>query len=46
MYGLQNDLKDISVGSYLEECFFEKEQGASSPKTAKIPVEKVRRGFL
>ncbi|MDO8726010.1 MAG: dihydromethanopterin reductase (acceptor) [Candidatus Methanoperedens sp.] len=36
MYGLENDLKFISDGSYLEEIFLESEQGASVPKTGRF----------
>ncbi|MDD5616984.1 MAG: dihydromethanopterin reductase (acceptor) [Candidatus Methanoperedens sp.] len=40
MYGLENDLKFISDGSYLEEIFFEREQGASVPKTGRFLLGK------
>ncbi len=40
MYGLENDLKFISDGSYLEEIFLEKEQGASVPKTGRFLLGK------
>src|SRR3990170_5488303 len=36
MYGLMDDLRRISDGSYLEETFFESQQGASSPKTGRF----------
>ena len=36
MYGLENDLNTISDGSYLEEIFLEREQGASVPKTGRF----------
>jgi len=40
MYGLQNDLFDISSGSYLEECFYEREQGSSFPKAGRFLLNK------
>lgn len=40
MYGLQNDLLNISSGSYLEECFFEREQGSSFPKAGRFLLNK------
>jgi dihydromethanopterin reductase (acceptor) len=40
MYGLENDLKIISDGSYLEEIFLEGEQGASVPKTGRFLLGK------
>ncbi|HEY9207340.1 MAG TPA: dihydromethanopterin reductase (acceptor) [Candidatus Methanoperedens sp.] len=40
MYGLSNDLKCISGGEYLEEIFFESEQGASVPKTGRFLLQK------
>jgi dihydromethanopterin reductase (acceptor) len=40
MYGLQNDLLNISGGSYLEECFYEREQGSSFPKTGRFLLNK------
>jgi dihydromethanopterin reductase (acceptor) len=40
MYGLQNDLLNISTGSYLEECFYEREQGSSFPKAGRFLLNK------
>lgn len=40
MYGLRNDLLTISNGSYLEECFYEREQGASFPKAGRLLLKK------
>lgn len=40
MYGLQNDLARISNGRYLEECFFENNQGASFPKAGRFLLKK------
>ncbi len=40
MYGLENDLNLISDGSYLEEIFLEREQGASVPKTGRFLLGK------
>ncbi|GFO97136.1 indolepyruvate oxidoreductase subunit Iora [groundwater metagenome] len=40
MYGLENDLNFISDGSYLEEIFLEREQGASVPKTGRFLIGK------
>ncbi|TRZ86692.1 MAG: dihydromethanopterin reductase (acceptor) [Methanosarcinales archaeon] len=40
MYGLENDLKFISDGSYLEEIFLESRQGASVPKTGRFLLGK------
>ena len=40
MYGLENDLKFISDGSYLEEIFIESRQGASVPKTGRFLLGK------
>ena len=40
MYGLSNELPSISNGSYLEETFFEREQGSSSPKTGRFLLQK------
>lgn len=40
MYGLQNDLLNISGGSYLEECFYEREQGSSFPKAGRFLLNK------
>lgn len=40
MYGLQNDLLNISGGGYLEECFYEREQGSSFPKAGRFLLNK------
>ncbi|MCX9075115.1 MAG: dihydromethanopterin reductase (acceptor) [Candidatus Methanoperedens sp.] len=40
MYGLMDDLRRISDGSYLEETFFESQQGASAPKTGRFLLNK------
>ncbi len=40
MYGLANALSNISSGEYLEECFYEREQGASFPKTGRFLLQK------
>lgn len=40
MYGLQNDLHNISGGSYLEECFYERGQGSSFPKAGRFLLNK------
>lgn len=40
MYGLEKDLSLISGGSYLEEIFLEREQGASVPKTGRFLLGK------
>lgn len=40
MYGLRNDLLNISSGSYLEECYYEREQGASFPKSGRFLLKK------
>lgn len=40
MYGLRNALPDISGGSYLEECYFERDQGASFPKSGRLLLKK------
>jgi dihydromethanopterin reductase (acceptor) len=40
MYGLRKDLLNISNGSYLEECFYEREQGSSFPKTGRLLLNK------
>lgn len=40
MYGLEDELRKISSGSYLEECFYEREQGASFPKTGRLMTQK------
>lgn len=42
MYGLQKDLHSISCGQYLEECFFETEQGASFPKTGRFLLKRYK----
>ena len=40
MYGLENKLRGISPGSYLEESFFESRQGASIPKAGRFLLQK------
>lgn len=40
MYGLRNVLIDISSDNYLEECFYEQEQGASFPKAGRLLLKK------
>ena len=40
MYGLGKSLQDISNGNYLEECFYEREHGASFPKTGRMLLKK------
>lgn len=40
MYGLTNELSNISSGEYLDECFYEREQGASFPKTGRFLLQK------
>jgi len=40
MYGLGKSLPDISNGNYLEECFYEREQGASYPKAGRMLLKK------
>ncbi|MDP2844952.1 MAG: dihydromethanopterin reductase (acceptor) [Candidatus Methanoperedens sp.] len=40
MYGLANELTNISTGNYLEECFCEREQGASFPKTGRCLLQR------
>ena len=40
MYGLENDLINISSGNYLEEYFYEREQGASFPKAGRLLLKK------
>jgi dihydromethanopterin reductase (acceptor) len=40
MYGLRNDLLNISSGGYLEECFYEQEQGASFPKAGRLLLKR------
>ncbi len=40
MYGMADELSNISSGSYLKECFYEREQGASFPKTGRFLLQK------
>lgn len=40
MYGLADELSRISPGGYLEERFFEREQGASNPKAGRFLLQK------
>jgi dihydromethanopterin reductase (acceptor) len=40
MYGLMKKLKTISKGGYLEEVFFECDQGASVPKTGRFLLDR------
>jgi dihydromethanopterin reductase (acceptor) len=40
MYGLADELSGISPGGYLEERFFEREQGASIPKAGRFLLKK------
>lgn len=40
MYGLAGELSNISCGGYLEECFFEREQGASCPKAGRFLLQR------
>ncbi len=40
MYGLEVSLSNISNGKYLEECFFESEQGASFPKCGRMLLKR------
>jgi dihydromethanopterin reductase (acceptor) len=40
MYGLANELSNISPGGYLEERFYEREQGASFPKTGRFLLQR------
>jgi len=40
MYGLANGLSNISPGGYLEECFYEREQGASFPKAGRFLLQR------
>ncbi len=40
MYGLGKTLTRISCGGYLEECFYEQEQGSSFPKTGRLLLGK------
>jgi len=40
MYGLFDQLSEISGGGYLEEIFLEREEGASSPKTGRFMMNR------
>ncbi len=40
MYGLADELLEISPGKYLEESFFESEQGASASKSGRFLLQK------
>ena len=40
MYGLDKSLSNISNGNYLEECFYEREQGSSFPKAGRMLLRK------
>ena len=40
MYGLREELSSISPGGYLNETFFEREQGASFPKAGRFLLQK------
>ncbi len=40
MYGLAEELSNISCGGYLEECFYEREQGASFPKAGRFLLQR------
>jgi len=40
MYGLFDQLPEISGGGYLEEIFLEREEGSSSPKTGRFMMNK------
>lgn len=40
MYGLDKSLSNISNGNYLEECFYEREQGSSFPKAGRMLLKK------
>lgn len=40
MYGLDRSLSSISNGNYLEECFYEREQGSSFPKAGRMLLNK------
>jgi dihydromethanopterin reductase (acceptor) len=40
MYGLDRSLLNISNGDYLEECFYEREQGSSFPKAGRMLLKK------
>ncbi len=46
MYGLEKALSRISGGGYLEECFFERMQGASSPKAGRMLLQKYNALFV
>ncbi|MCK4475932.1 MAG: dihydromethanopterin reductase (acceptor) [Methanophagales archaeon] len=40
MYGIFDNLKEISNGDYMEEVFTEKEQGSSFPKSGRFSLKK------
>ena len=40
MYGLAEEISSISCGGYLEERFYEREQGASFPKTGRFLLQR------
>ncbi|MCZ7357623.1 MAG: dihydromethanopterin reductase (acceptor) [Candidatus Methanoperedens sp.] len=40
MYGLKNELSGISCGDYLEEAFYESQQGSSFPKTGRFLLKR------
>jgi dihydromethanopterin reductase (acceptor) len=40
MYGLDKSFLNISNGNYLEECFYEREQGSSFPKAGRMLLKK------
>ncbi|MCZ7393910.1 MAG: dihydromethanopterin reductase (acceptor) [Candidatus Methanoperedens sp.] len=40
MYGLAGELSNISGGGYLEECFYEREQGTSFPKAGRFLLQR------
>lgn len=40
MYGLEDELENISCGEYLEEIFLETQQGKSWPKTGRFLLDK------
>jgi dihydromethanopterin reductase (acceptor) len=40
MYGLRNELSSISCGNYLEEIFYESQQGSSFPKTGRFLLQR------
>jgi len=40
MYGIFDRLSEISGGGYLEEIFFEREEGASSPKAGRFMMKR------